>query len=822
MTVSSSTNRVSYVGNGTTVDFAVPFYFLADADLVVKRVVSATGVETTLALTTDYTVTGAGDEAGGEVTLLVAPTSAQEVVIYRDPARTQLTDYGSNDKFPAASHERALDKLTMIAQRLRELVDRSFRLPDGYTGSASTEIPAPEADKFLAWDDDGLNLINVTLSDLITIAGSANFVPQTFSGDGSTTAFTLSGNPGGVGNLHVYIAGVRQTPTTDYTVSGTTLTFTSAPPTGTNNILTIRGTTLAVGTADAQNVSFQRSESGAASRDVQSKLREIITPEDFGAVGDGVVSDEVAWTALVAHINLAGNIEVRCNPDAIYAITADKTITGSNIIIDGRGCRFTGGGRFEIDGDPLVDGGEPQVDNVHFRNAGFIAHGAYNATKAPRLNFCRNSSLENLWKEGLTGTAFNIHRSKHCWAKNIKCVGSTSGFGFLMWHSHDCLLDGFYATDLEGEVNLWPLVVQVKGGARNVVRRATVEDCTGAGVADYGFYCRGDDPYTAAPEQGTYPYPTGDWSTAPDTQRETREAKFEDCHVVYSAAFAGTKLLTGFQWQQSRDCIFQRCRTVNAGGFNANRTNGGTERNVAYIDCEVDNGTARGFSALGDDSAEMLAGVKLIRPRVTTTVSEGVYVQYCDRPYIERPHVSGATGIGVRSLTSKDPIIVAPYVTGCGSSGINLTNTATDSLATLRDVVSESNTGDNIDLNQPTFCEGTLEPGSGIGRQSTNGTVTTVESITIVDGAKYEVEVEAVGVVGTTTINKFKVGVAVTAAAGAAALIGTQYDLMTAVNPDALGGVTLDTNAATLRIRLGGKAATTVNWRWYSKFRRVT
>ena len=59
---------------------------------------------------------------------------------------------------------------------------------------------------------------------------------ERFSGTGSQTAFTLSSSPGTAMALIINISGVVQTPTVDYTASGTTLTFTTAPPSGTNNI----------------------------------------------------------------------------------------------------------------------------------------------------------------------------------------------------------------------------------------------------------------------------------------------------------------------------------------------------------------------------------------------------------------------------------------------------------------------------------------------------------------------------------------------------------------------------------------------------------
>ena len=58
---------------------------------------------------------------------------------------------------------------------------------------------------------------------------------STFSGNASTTAFTLP-VAATTNGAAVHISGVRQVPTTDYSIAATTLTFTTAPPTGTNNI----------------------------------------------------------------------------------------------------------------------------------------------------------------------------------------------------------------------------------------------------------------------------------------------------------------------------------------------------------------------------------------------------------------------------------------------------------------------------------------------------------------------------------------------------------------------------------------------------------
>jgi len=64
---------------------------------------------------------------------------------------------------------------------------------------------------------------------------STDFPKDTFSGNGSTTAFTMSIAPASVNAVIVVVSGITQDPST-YTISGTTLTFSAAPPTGTSNI----------------------------------------------------------------------------------------------------------------------------------------------------------------------------------------------------------------------------------------------------------------------------------------------------------------------------------------------------------------------------------------------------------------------------------------------------------------------------------------------------------------------------------------------------------------------------------------------------------
>lgn len=127
MTVSSEQSQVTYVGDGVTTLFTIPYYFLKATDITITTITPG-GVATVLTQNVDFTVAGAGNPAGGSVTLVVAPASLINVIISRVVPATQLTDYQPNDDFPAETHERALDKLTMLVQQAFSRLTNALQL----------------------------------------------------------------------------------------------------------------------------------------------------------------------------------------------------------------------------------------------------------------------------------------------------------------------------------------------------------------------------------------------------------------------------------------------------------------------------------------------------------------------------------------------------------------------------------------------------------------------------------------------------------------------------------------------------------------------
>ena len=156
MTVSSSTNRASYSGNGALTTFAYAFkVFDQDELTVILR--SSDGTETVQTITTNYTVTGVGAAGGGNVVFGTAPASGVTIVILRELDLDQGLDLVPNDPFPAQSLEDSLDKLTFMVQQHNEELGRTIKASrtNVITGSEFTISAVDRANKVFAFDSSG-------------------------------------------------------------------------------------------------------------------------------------------------------------------------------------------------------------------------------------------------------------------------------------------------------------------------------------------------------------------------------------------------------------------------------------------------------------------------------------------------------------------------------------------------------------------------------------------------------------------------------------------------------------------------------------------
>lgn len=271
MTISNTSNRVDYVGNGVTTVFNFTFKIFVDSDLRVVQT-DDVGIETVLLLASNYSVTGAGNENGGSITLLSPLTTDYKLSVMRVRPLTQDTDVRNQGKFYPEIHEDTFDHLTMVDQQQQEEIGRSIKLPESATGfnpDLPTDIDTPNV--LLAVNPTGDGLISGPTIESVLSSGTGSseqtsISVDTFSGNDVLTDFTLSQDPLDERNVQIYIHGVYQQKS-EFSVSGTLVTFTQAPPTGTDNVEVVVVASVPIGFLADNAVTNSKLASGSVTLD---------------------------------------------------------------------------------------------------------------------------------------------------------------------------------------------------------------------------------------------------------------------------------------------------------------------------------------------------------------------------------------------------------------------------------------------------------------------------------------------------------------------------------------------------------------------------
>jgi hypothetical protein len=268
MALQNDTSRIQYNGNNsTTSSYAIPFVFFENAHI--KCVVTnSAGVDTTLALGSTFNVTGAANPNGGSLTTTAAVPTSSKVTIFREVPATQTTSYQEGGDFPAASHERALDKLTMIAQQTKRLADRALKVPE--TQNNPNDLPNPGTGNRLLGSNNG------------TLTWEENRQLPQYPATAGTNALVTSGG-------------------------GSAPSWQTIPSIATGPITATGSTT---------------------PRFVADRFADMLNVKDFGAVGNGVTDDSDAIRAAVQYA--VNNGKPLYFPRATY-LFAKTTANQSNI-----------------------------------------------------------------------------------------------------------------------------------------------------------------------------------------------------------------------------------------------------------------------------------------------------------------------------------------------------------------------------------------------------------------------------------------------------------------------------------------------------------
>lgn len=164
MTVANTTSRDQYTATSGQTVFPYTFEIFDKDDVVVIQ------NSTTLAEGTNYTVSGVGNNNGGNITLTVGATAGDTITVYRDMAYQRLTDYQTSGDFLAQEVNDDFDRLWLAVQQNEEVDSRAVRKPITDADSVNMELPAAatRASKLLGFDASG------NVSTVATTAGDAS------------------------------------------------------------------------------------------------------------------------------------------------------------------------------------------------------------------------------------------------------------------------------------------------------------------------------------------------------------------------------------------------------------------------------------------------------------------------------------------------------------------------------------------------------------------------------------------------------------------------------------------------------------------------
>jgi hypothetical protein len=222
---------------------------------------------------------------------------------------------------------------------------------------------------------------------------TASFPFDQFSGNGSTTAFTLTYAPASTTSIVVAVSGVVQNPNT-YSVSGSTLTFTGAPPSGTNNIAVLfLGLPSIVGVPNAATVGIsQLSATGSPSSTTFLRGDNTWNGVDSltTASGSAPSYSARAWV----NFNGTGTVAIRASGNVSSITdngTGDYTVNFTTAMPDANysaiACMQESGGNFSSVATIKNSGtASPTSSAVRFSTFGWTAGNAGNVFDPPTVN----------------------------------------------------------------------------------------------------------------------------------------------------------------------------------------------------------------------------------------------------------------------------------------------------------------------------------------------------------------------------------------------------------------------------------------------------
>lgn len=432
MTVSTEVNHEQYTGNGTTTVFPYRFRVLKDSHMVVT-VSDLNGVLSTLALGTDYSITGTGLLTGGDVVLTKPLAQGWQISLDRDLPAVQETDLRNQGKFFAETHEDAFDYLTMLVQRTLSFFGLALRKPSWIANfyDARGNRIANMADPVSSQDAANKNYVDFVSGHSLRTPELVKALPDTNSRANKMVAFDNDGQP-----------------------------IVILPPSGSASDVLIQLASSSLSAGDAL-VAVKQPFAGSATRTVHDKMTETISVRDFGAIGDGQVHP------------LSEKFNSLSDAQAVYpfvtSLSQSQDYAGAQLALlraGGREIRMPSG-KYLIsspglsyeptDRIPLVLKGDG-VDCTTLQKTGSYTNAVLRVGKNPSPFFLTNNVIKGFTINGVDKLSYAGLQMLDCWfntLSNIKIINTDVGLEMLTSIFSNCDSITTDSTNVSLNISYW-------------------------------------------------------------------------------------------------------------------------------------------------------------------------------------------------------------------------------------------------------------------------------------------------------------------------------------------------------------------------------
>jgi hypothetical protein len=283
-----------------------------------------------------YQEKGTYSTSGSTVTFSTAPPNGTSVEINNLSNVTTGGAFNHNSyNGDGSTTDFTLSKAPGSDTDLIVFIDGVYQNSDAFNVSSTT----------LSFDTAPANGTKVIAYTIGGVVMGKTMVVDTLDGDGSTTAFTLSMDPVQEENTQVYVGGVYQ-PKGTYSLSGTTLTFSEAPPSATGNIevnISQVTTLTEVGANSVSSTAIAANAVGSAEIAANSvDSSELVTGSiDTIHIGDDQVTNAKLAVNSVSAVELAGNsvtsTQIAANQVGVSELNLSDGSAGQYLQTDGSG-----------------------------------------------------------------------------------------------------------------------------------------------------------------------------------------------------------------------------------------------------------------------------------------------------------------------------------------------------------------------------------------------------------------------------------------------------------------------------------------------------